>query len=153
MAPLSRRCEGKGRNDLVITSPEGAVLRSGNFRRRVFDPAARAAGLDDLSPHDLRNTAASLLVASGANVKAVQRMLGHAFAAMTLDVYSGLFDDDLGGLADRMNAAHDAHTSSRTVGAGWARDPIVKITDRDTSLLPALTPVGRVGLEPTTQGL
>jgi hypothetical protein len=32
-------------------------------------------------------------------------MLGHAFAAMTLDVYSGLFDDDLDGLADRMDAA------------------------------------------------
>ncbi|SDY51583.1 Site-specific recombinase XerD [Modestobacter sp. DSM 44400] len=133
MAPLSRRCEGKGRDDLVLTSPEGAVLRSGNFRRRVFDPAARAAGLEDLSPHDLRHTAASLLVASGANVKAVQRMLGHASAAMTLDVYSGLFDDDLGGLADRMDAAHDAHTSSRSVGAVWARDPIVKITDQDAS--------------------
>jgi integrase len=133
LAPLSRRCEGKGRDDLVLTSPEGSVLRSGNFRRRVFDPAAREAALEDLSPHDLRHTAASLLVASGANVKAVQRMLGHASAAMTLDVYSGLFDDDLGGLADRMDAAHDAHTSSRSVGAVWAREPIVTITDHDTS--------------------
>ena len=106
--PLSRRCQGKGRDDLVLTSPGGAVLRSGNFRRRFFDPAARAAGLEDLSPHDLRHTAASLLVASGANVKAVQRMLGHASAAMTLDVYSGLFDDDLGALAERMDAAHQA---------------------------------------------
>jgi hypothetical protein len=35
-------------------------------------------------------------------------MLGHAFAAMTLDVYSGLFDDDLGALAERMDAAHQA---------------------------------------------
>jgi hypothetical protein len=52
---------------------------------------------------------------------------------MTLDVYSGLFDDDLGGLADRMNAAHDAHISSRRVGAVWGRDPIVKITDQPTS--------------------
>jgi integrase len=68
---LARRCEGKGPDDLVMTSPEGAVLRSGNFRRRVFDPAAKAAELVDLSPHDLRHTAASLLVASGANVKAV----------------------------------------------------------------------------------
>jgi integrase len=93
------------------------VLRSGNFRRRVFDPAVRAAGLEDLSPHDRRHTAASLLVASGANVKAVQRMLGHASAAMTLTVYSGLFDDDVGGLADHMNAAHDAHAASRSVGA------------------------------------
>ena len=73
-----------------------------------FDPAAKTAGLEDLSSHDLRHTAASLLVASGANVKAVQRMLGHASAAMTLDVYSGLFDDDLGALAERMDAAHQA---------------------------------------------
>jgi len=36
-------------------------------------------------------------------VKAVQRMLGHASAAITLDVYSGLFDDDLDGLAERLD--------------------------------------------------
>ena len=47
--------------------------------------------------------AASLAVASGANVKAVQRMLGHASAAMTLDRYSDLFDDDLDTLIDRMD--------------------------------------------------
>jgi integrase len=131
LEPLSRRCAGKRADDLVLTSPEGAVLRSGNFRRRIFSPAATAAGLEDLSPHDLRHTAASLLVSSGANVKAVQRMLGHASAAMTLDVYSGLFDDDLGALADRMDAAHDAHKSSRTVGVVWARD---KIGDLDGPL-------------------
>jgi hypothetical protein len=48
----------------------------------------------------------SLAVSFGANVKAVQRMLGHASAAMTLDVYLGLFDDDLDGLADRMDEVH-----------------------------------------------
>ncbi len=48
----------------MSTSPEGAVLRSGKFGRRFFDPAATAAGLEDLTPHDLRHTAASLLVAS-----------------------------------------------------------------------------------------
>ena len=45
--------------------------------------------------HDLRHTAASLMVSSGANVKAIQNQLGHASAAMTLDVYADLFDDDL----------------------------------------------------------
>jgi hypothetical protein len=36
-------------------------------------------------------------------------MLGHASAAMTLDVYSGLFDDDLDAVADRLDgAARDA---------------------------------------------
>ena len=42
---------------------------------------------------------------SGANVKAVQRMLGHASAAMTLDTYADLFDDDLDAVASRLNDA------------------------------------------------
>jgi integrase len=75
----------------------------------VFDPAARAADLTGVTPHDLRHTAASLAVSAGANVKAVQRLLGHASAAMTLDVYSGLFDDDLDTLADRLEE-HSART-------------------------------------------
>lgn len=45
--------------------------------------------------HDLRHTVASLMVKSGANVKAIQRRLGHTSAAMTLDAYADLFDDDL----------------------------------------------------------
>ena len=55
--------------------------------------------------HDLRHTAASLAISSGANVKAVQRMLGHASAAMTLDIYADLFDDDLDALARRLDNA------------------------------------------------
>jgi len=52
----------------------------------------------------LRHTAASLSISAGANVKAVQRMLGHARASMTLDVYADLFDEDLDGVADRLDA-------------------------------------------------
>lgn len=58
-----------------------------------------------VTPHDLRHTAASLAVSSGANVKAVQRMLGHTSAAMTLDVYADLFDDDLDGVAVSLSDA------------------------------------------------
>jgi len=54
--------------------------------------------------HDLRHTAASLAITAGANVKAVQRMLGHASAAMALDVYADLFEEDLDGVAERLNA-------------------------------------------------
>jgi integrase len=42
-------------------------------------------------------------VAAGANVKAIQRMLGHASASMTLDVYAGLFADDLDDVAARLD--------------------------------------------------
>ena len=52
----------------------------------------------------MRHTAASLAVSAGANVKAVQRMLGHASAALTLDRYADLFDDDLDAVADRLDA-------------------------------------------------
>jgi integrase len=89
-------------------------LRNSNFRHQVFDPAVHRAGLAPLTPHDLRDTAASLAVASGATVKAVQRMLGRASAAMTLDVYAGLFDDELGDVADRMSEAAEAARVVRT---------------------------------------
>jgi integrase len=90
---------GKAPDALIFASTRAAVLQNLSFRRDVFDPAATAARLDGLTPHEVRHTAASLAVSAGANVKAVQRLLGHASAAMTLDVYSGLFDDDLDGVA------------------------------------------------------
>jgi integrase len=67
--------------DLVFTGLRaGGVLRNRVFRRARFDRAAAALGLEGLVPHGLRHTTASLAVSSGANVKAVQRMLGHASA-------------------------------------------------------------------------
>lgn len=88
---------------LVFTAPRGGPLRNSNFRKAVWNPAVKASDMPaDLVPHDLRDTAASLMIASGASIKAVQRALGHASAAMTLDTYGGLFEDDLEDLADRM---------------------------------------------------
>jgi integrase len=58
-----------------------------------------------LVPHELRHTAASLAIASGANVKVVQTMLGHKSATLTLDRYGHLFGDDLDALADRLDSA------------------------------------------------
>ncbi|MBI0063992.1 tyrosine-type recombinase/integrase [Bifidobacterium sp. W8117] len=68
--------------------------------------------------HDLRHTAASLMVKSGANVKAIQRRLEHTLAAMTLDAYADLFDDDLdsvggGGVDERVAAAKCAQNRFR----------------------------------------
>jgi integrase len=58
-----------------------------------------------ITPHDLRHTAASLAVSAGANVKALQRMLGHAKASMTLDVCADLFDADLDDVATNLDVA------------------------------------------------
>jgi integrase len=70
--------------------------------------------------HDLRHTTASLAISAGANVKAVQRMLGHASAAMTLDIYADLFDDDL----DAVGAALNHAASAVSVGKVWASGPV-----------------------------
>ena len=99
---------GRGPEAPAFPAPGGGLLRLGNFRRRSFNPAVRTLGLGGLTPHDLRHSAASLAVSAGANVKIVQRMLGHASAAMTLDVYADLFDGDLDAVADRLDAARDA---------------------------------------------
>lgn len=106
---------GRRGDDLLFTNSAGGLLNNSNFRRHVFDPGVRAVGLAPFTPHNLRDTAASLAISAGANVKAVQRMLGHASAAMTLDVYSGLFTDDLDAVAERM---HTAATAARGVAAG-----------------------------------
>lgn len=79
--------------------------RASTSKRSWWRTAVLEAGIPEVTPHDLRHTAASLAVQSGAHVKAVQRMLGHKSAAMTLDVYSDLFDSDLDLVADAMEAA------------------------------------------------
>lgn len=107
---LSALMVGKDRDNLVFTDQRGNVLRNSNWRARVFQPAVTKCqeadvGFPSITPHDLRHTAASLAISAGANVKAVQRMLGHAKASMTLDVYADLFDEDLDGVADRLDTA------------------------------------------------
>lgn len=64
------------------------------FRARHFRLAVERCRVADdmfttITPHDLRHTAASLAISAGVNVKAVQTMLGHKSAALTLDTYSG----------------------------------------------------------------
>lgn len=94
----------------------------GNMLRRTHGPNttsswfywAKKRALGDrlarkMTVHDLRHTAASLLVSAGANVKVVQRQLGHKSAAMTLDVYADLFDDDLDDVRAEMDSIFPAN--------------------------------------------
>jgi integrase len=92
----------------------GGWLRGRVFRRGWLDEAAETIGQPGLTPHELRHTAASLAISAGAYVKAVQRMLGHASAAVTLDVYSDLFDSDL----DAVSAALDLAIAKAGSDAG-----------------------------------
>ena len=64
------------------------------------------AGVQDITPHDLRHTCASLAVSAGVNVLALQRMLGHTSAKVTLDTYADLFDDDLDAVAITLHSRY-----------------------------------------------
>lgn len=121
--PLRQRTAGRGLEEPLFATDRGYEIRGNNFRKRVFRPALkRVQDADPLFPtvtiHDLRHTAASLAISTGANVKAIQRMLGHASAAMTLDVYADLFDDDLDHVASMLDAA-----AADLVAGMWPRRP------------------------------
>ncbi|WP_235683338.1 tyrosine-type recombinase/integrase [Mycolicibacterium fluoranthenivorans] len=133
---LAKTVRGKTLNAVIWPSQTGGYLKppathdswlSGAVARcQAAAELARAAEGEEpstpvfprITAHDLGHTAASLAIASGANVKVVQRMLGHKSAAMTLDVYADLFDDDLTAVADRIE---------ESVGKLWARPGLAAV--------------------------
>lgn len=118
-AQLAVQCEGKGREDLVFPGENGHHLRLARVHEdnmSWFASAVKRASIPRITPHDLRHSAASFAVSAGANVKAVQKMLGHSSAAMTLDVYADLFDGDLDSVSDALDNA----VSQSSVGKMWA---------------------------------
>ncbi len=142
---LGRRIHRKDAGDLVFLGPRGGVLRAQTFQRAALDAAAEQLGLcevklDDTGvpitrtiggqtrpvftahfhPHEFRHTAASLAIASGADVKVVQTMLGHKSATMTLDQYGHLFPDRLDVVAKAM--ARDRRAALKAAAKGVARE-------------------------------
>jgi integrase len=81
-----------GAGGRMFTTETGAPVRQSRFRRHVFTPAAKEAGLEGIRPHDLRHTSVALAVAAGYHPKAIQELAGHASITMTLDHYGHLFD-------------------------------------------------------------
>jgi integrase len=114
---LSQQCAGKAPADLVFAGRDGGYLPRPKSSNGWFRRAVKAAGTQTVTPHDLRHTCASLAVSAGVNVLALQRMLGHQSAKVTLDTYADLFDDDL----DAVSAALHARYSPQNVGKMWAQ--------------------------------
>jgi len=92
---LSMQCKGKDPEDLVYPGPNGGYLPRPKSSTGWFQAAVRKSNVQKITPHDLRHSCASLAVSAGVNVLALQRMLGHTSAKVTLDTYADLFDDDL----------------------------------------------------------
>ena len=73
---------------LVFTSTIGTSVDVGNLTYRSFRPLLERAGLPRIRVHDLRHTAATLLLGRGVHPKIVQEMLGYSTITQTMDTYS-----------------------------------------------------------------
>ena len=133
---LSLQCAGKAAGGLVFPGRDGGYLPRPKSSNGWFTRAVSAAKVQRVTPHDLRHTCASLAVAAGVNVLALQRMLGHTSAKMTLDTYADLFDDDLDAVAVTLHARY----SPERVGKMWAQQEQAASKQTHETALPALTP-------------
>lgn len=88
---------------LVFPAPAGGYLHLENFRKRIWLPATERSGVAPLRVHDLRHTCASLAIAAGADIKVLQRMLGHSSASLTLDRYGHLMPGQAESVAERLD--------------------------------------------------
>lgn len=87
---------------VVFPSKTGKAIHFSDWHRDVFKPLVTALGHPKMGTHDLRHTFASHALSQGTNIKAVQEMLGHADAALTLNRYSHLVPSDGRAAASRM---------------------------------------------------
>lgn len=99
-------------DNLVFTDATGKHLAIHTFYKH-FKAIAESIGRPDARPHDLRHTAATVAIASGADVKSVQDLLGHATASFTLDIYAHATDQMKRDTAARMQSYYDNLTSKK----------------------------------------
>jgi integrase len=93
---VDRWSAGKVPDAWLFEAPEGGPLRESNWKRSVgWSAATSTVGVPGFRVHDLRHTAASVWLGAGADPKVVQRVLGHATAAMTMDLYGHMMDANL----------------------------------------------------------
>ena len=81
----------------AVKEKQGWLFKSASGKRiitlrRGFEQACKDAGLEDISPHCLRHTFASLMIASGADARTLADILGHSSPVITLSIYSHSFD-------------------------------------------------------------
>jgi integrase len=85
---VKRRVGEQWRNlDLVFTNQFGSYIEPNHVNKR-FNAAVEAAGLPPMRFHDLRHSAATLLLAMNVHPKVVQQLLGHSNISITMDRYS-----------------------------------------------------------------
>lgn len=125
---LALAAEGRDSDARLIPDEHGKTWTTARWRV-VWHNMLTWTGIDGtLTTYELRHTAASMAIASGADIKTVQRMLGHTSAAMTLDIYGHLWDEHLDALPgaiedhmarERARVATQSEKKSAAMRAGF----------------------------------
>ena len=131
-AVLKARIDGRPLDAPAVASPEGAMLRANNWRRHAhWKKALEKLGLAPLKIHDLRHTYASLARSGGADLKWVQKTMGHSSITVTANIYADLYDnalDEVANVLDRVietGHAPDTKNPSGPEASGNARSIVV----------------------------
>ncbi len=105
---LKPRIAGHERSEQAITSPNGGFLRSNNWRRHThWSRVLQKTQLAPLTIHEPRHTYASLARASGADLRYVQKTMGHSTPTVTANICSDLYSDELDHVATNLDRLHD----------------------------------------------
>jgi integrase len=106
-----------GTGDYVFTSTVGTPLEPRRLDR-IFREVCDKAGLRRIRFHDVRHSAASILIALGVHPKAIQELLRHSSIQLTMDTYGHLFEQVQRETAEKMDAvltAPEPQTVVKTV--------------------------------------
>lgn len=90
-------------SDHIFTSSVGTPIDPRNMYRE-FRELCQDAGIGEWHPHELRHSAASLMLAQGVKIQVVSEVLGHSSIRMTADVYGHILDPDRQTAADAMGS-------------------------------------------------
>lgn len=92
----------------AITSPNGSLLGLENWKRSTrWRHAIIEIGRPSMRVHDLRHTYASLARRAGADLRLLQKTMGHASITVTAHIYADLYDDELDHVASALDALDD----------------------------------------------
>ncbi|WP_140463932.1 MULTISPECIES: site-specific integrase [unclassified Bifidobacterium] len=95
------------KTDFVFRAARGGPIWDHSWRTRIWYQIIKDAGMEDegVTIHSLRHTYASIAIANGADVKTLQKQLGHATASITLDTYAALWPERLNEIASAVDKA------------------------------------------------
>jgi integrase len=110
---LKARLDNRPGGAPAITSPRGSRLGLENWKRSVnWKAAITKIGREKMRVHDLRHTYASLSRRAGADLRLLQKAMGHASITVTAHTYADLFDDELDNIAAALDSLDDLSQST-----------------------------------------